>query len=583
MRLFDAVSGAAVSDLSGAAAGGAGAAPHRADVVFAVAFTCDGARVLAGARDGALRVYDALAPGPPAPPAPPHGRRRSSVAAQGGPPRPAPSRAVAFSPDARHVAVATDDGGIAVHDLLRGTRVVAWDAGRPAAAVVVYAGPRCALLRGSASPVGSHARGGGRYVVSADATAEAGPARGVGGVGGASVWDAATGAAVTIMRHGGGVTALAAAGGAAGGGRESPAAGGAASLLASGSASGTIRVWDVATLALVHEVARAHAGGVSALAFTAPGAPPSPLVASGGAADRLVRVWRAATGDLLLELRPLRAGAGPVRSLAWAPDGGAIASGGGDGRVRVWDARSGVLLRQSRGHAGVPVTAVAFSPDGTRVASGGGGGSLVVTRAAARGNDGDGGAPSPTSGVCLCLPGGVGTIVWFPVTNAACDVLGVGLCGPEAARTAVLVAVSAAPDPAVAPAPAHGGGGASSVGSASTSGARGGGGGGGPTQRARVPVDAWVADGDAAVCRVCGRSFGPLRRRHHCRACGGVVCDACSSEPGDPCGCGFCRGADAAVRGRLMCLPCAALHDVGAAAARAGAAGGAVPCAFAPA
>ena len=33
--------------------------------------------------------------------------------------------------------------------------------------------------------------------------------------------------------------------------------------------------------------------------------------------------------------------AGPVRSVAYAPDGAALASGGEDGAVRIWDARTG--------------------------------------------------------------------------------------------------------------------------------------------------------------------------------------------------------------------------------------------------
>lgn len=41
----------------------------------------------------------------------------------------------------------------------------------------------------------------------------------------------------------------------------------------------------------------------------------------------------------------------------------------------------------------------------------------------------------------------------------------------------------------------------------------------------------WESDFDAKACRVCDRKFGLLtRRRHHCRRCGLVVCDKCSSN-----------------------------------------------------
>eukprot|EP00659_Diplonema_papillatum_P003432 gene3432-5374_t len=39
----------------------------------------------------------------------------------------------------------------------------------------------------------------------------------------------------------------------------------------------------------------------------------------------------------------------------------------------------------------------------------------------------------------------------------------------------------------------------------------------------------WVADADAKGCRLCRKPFSLTRRRHHCRACGGVFCHGCSA------------------------------------------------------
>ncbi|KAI9483523.1 MAG: ankyrin repeat-containing domain protein [Benjaminiella poitrasii] len=39
----------------------------------------------------------------------------------------------------------------------------------------------------------------------------------------------------------------------------------------------------------------------------------------------------------------------------------------------------------------------------------------------------------------------------------------------------------------------------------------------------------WESDVDAKSCRVCVKKFGLLLRRHHCRKCGLVFCDKCSS------------------------------------------------------
>ncbi len=38
----------------------------------------------------------------------------------------------------------------------------------------------------------------------------------------------------------------------------------------------------------------------------------------------------------------------------------------------------------------------------------------------------------------------------------------------------------------------------------------------------------WVPDSIASACAVCAAGFGFFSRRHHCRACGRVVCDGCS-------------------------------------------------------
>ena len=39
----------------------------------------------------------------------------------------------------------------------------------------------------------------------------------------------------------------------------------------------------------------------------------------------------------------------------------------------------------------------------------------------------------------------------------------------------------------------------------------------------------WIADKDAIACTKCNSEFTTLRRRHHCRNCGGLFCNDCSS------------------------------------------------------
>ncbi len=44
-----------------------------------------------------------------------------------------------------------------------------------------------------------------------------------------------------------------------------------------------------------------------------------------------------------------------------------------------------------------------------------------------------------------------------------------------------------------------------------------------------MPQPRWRPDGEALECGACGAEFSLLRRRHHCRRCGGVFCDPCSA------------------------------------------------------
>src|SRR5690606_6820666 len=40
----------------------------------------------------------------------------------------------------------------------------------------------------------------------------------------------------------------------------------------------------------------------------------------------------------------------------------------------------------------------------------------------------------------------------------------------------------------------------------------------------------WIPDSEAVACGFCSQPFSWLRRRHHCRCCGGVFCYACCSN-----------------------------------------------------
>jgi WD40 repeat protein len=88
-----------------------------------------------------------------------------------------------------------------------------------------------------------------------------------------------------------------------------------------------------------------------------------------GSADGTVRLWDAATGK---ELAVMKASGSSDCSLAFSPDGKTLASGSAHNRVALWDVgarKDTVIGEQPRRQEGAPL--VVFSPDGKTLASGG--------------------------------------------------------------------------------------------------------------------------------------------------------------------------------------------------------------------
>jgi WD40 repeat protein/MinD-like ATPase involved in chromosome partitioning or flagellar assembly len=130
--------------------------------------------------------------------------------------------------------------------------------------------------------------------------------------------------------------------------------------LASGSADGTVRMWDVEQGRLLRTL-KDHGGRVHSMAWDREGR----RLAS-ACDDEMVRVWDADQGRLL---RTLEGHSSTVWSVAWDGNGRQLASGSDDKTVRVWNAEQGQLLRTLEGHS-KGVRSVAWDPEGRRLASG---------------------------------------------------------------------------------------------------------------------------------------------------------------------------------------------------------------------
>jgi WD40 repeat protein len=183
---------------------------------------------------------------------------------------------------------------------------------------------------------------------------------------------------------------------------------------ASGSADGTLIVWETATRWPVDASPEAHTGPVNSLAFSPDGkwlisgggegnvmlwdtlnqqavatlntseissiyalaiSPDGKLLAVAGR-EGIIALWDVSVHQLIGPL--LRGHTRPVNKLAFSPDGQTLASTSGDSTIILWDvATQQPLGAPLTGHLNA-AQGIAFSPDGKLLASGGGDGSLIL-------------------------------------------------------------------------------------------------------------------------------------------------------------------------------------------------------------
>jgi WD40 repeat protein/predicted Ser/Thr protein kinase len=130
-------------------------------------------------------------------------------------------------------------------------------------------------------------------------------------------------------------------------------------LLASGSADGTVRLWDMESEQEFSPLR--HDDWINGLAFS-----PNDYILASACADRIVYLWEWKKNH---PLKQLEGHAGWVNDVTFSPDGELLASASHDGTVRLWEVKRGILLRMLEGHTRW-TTSVAFNPDGKILASG---------------------------------------------------------------------------------------------------------------------------------------------------------------------------------------------------------------------
>ena len=124
-------------------------------------------------------------------------------------------------------------------------------------------------------------------------------------------------------------------------------------LLASAGKDRIVRIWDLASLTQLYELA-GHSAAVHALAFSND----SNYLLSAGK-DKTVRLWQIAKGKFV---HALKGHYDTVTALAFSLDNLLCLSGAKDGTVRLWDVFNGKMVYTLLGHTGT-ITAAAFSSD----------------------------------------------------------------------------------------------------------------------------------------------------------------------------------------------------------------------------
>jgi WD40 repeat protein len=141
--------------------------------------------------------------------------------------------------------------------------------------------------------------------------------------------------------------------------------------LASGSADGTIILWDAATGQPIGQPLTGHTAEVRSVAFS-----PDGQTLASGSADQTIILWDVTTGQSIGQ--PLTGHDFDVNSVAFSPDGQTLASGSRDNTVILWDDTTGQPIGQPlTGHT-AEVWSVAFSPDGQTLASGSANGTIIL-------------------------------------------------------------------------------------------------------------------------------------------------------------------------------------------------------------
>ncbi|KAG8770381.1 hypothetical protein FRC12_004301 [Ceratobasidium sp. 428] len=292
-RVWDAETGAAIISLAGHTSG-----------VTCVTYSPDGQRIASGSWDCTVRIWDS---------------RTGSEVCEALRDHSGSIQCLALSAAGKHLASGSDDHLVRVWNLETGMSILKLDRHSKIVNSVAF------------SPNG-------RYIVSGSDDKQI------------IIWDAETGALVLeSITHTDEIFSVA----------FSPDS----SLIVSGGQAYAVTVWERATLTRKHGPFTGHGNGVQAAQFS----PGGDHIVS-GSNDCSVRVWNIESGKEIGA--SLRRHSGPVWWVAWSPDGRRIASCSADKTVRIWDVEADARASTDPLPLAAPINCVAYSHDGRLLATG---------------------------------------------------------------------------------------------------------------------------------------------------------------------------------------------------------------------
>lgn len=149
------------------------------------------------------------------------------------------------------------------------------------------------------------------------------------------------------------------------------------SVLAIGMGSGTIQLWEISAGVQKLKPLQGHGADVTNLAFSADG-----KVLASASRDHTIRLWDVSAGVALPGFEPLEHSG--VTSVALDRTGRWLASGSSAGDLRLWDLNSRTGIGEVLTNGPKTVAALAVSSDGDTLAAGGGNGNVYLWNLPAR-------------------------------------------------------------------------------------------------------------------------------------------------------------------------------------------------------